>query len=172
MNQNEYSLGIGRVFVNLHALEFSIRLFLQELNPDSPPNSLKIITSKLKVGQSLPVDALTNYDTMGELISKYNMAIESSHPQYTVDKSIPNLRDALAHGRVWSANPNPPTQLVKFSKPTKDGMTTVTHVELMDSDWLKKQTTHIHAEIVKVYKAGQALKFKNWFVEFVPPLMP
>jgi hypothetical protein len=64
-------------------------------------------------------------------------------------RSLVDLRDALAHGRVWLPDLNTPPLLLKFEKPT-NGSTTVTFKQFISSEWLEPQLKRTAGEIQKV----------------------
>lgn len=161
MTLEEYTLGLGKILVNFHSLEFSLRMFLRNAEDVAGPPEPQIVMHQLKVGQSVPVNAFSNYDTLGTLVKKFNTLLPTSNQELSVDESIVHLRDALAHGRVWAQQPNPPLQLVKFAQPT-GGQAIVTHAETVDEEWLKSNTTRVRVELEKVAAAGRLLQPGNW----------
>jgi hypothetical protein len=59
-----------------------------------------------------------SYDSLGDLIEKFNAAAVS----HTISKGLVHVRDALAHGRMIalnSYNPDGPRTLIKFAKPNR-----------------------------------------------------
>jgi len=148
MTLEEHTLGLGKVIVNLHSLEFKLRAFLWKREGHS---SWKFL-SALREGDTAPENAFTNYDTLNELIEKYNAEAGESFPELCVDPRIVDLRDAIAHGRLGSDVPQPPLRLLKFSKPA-GGNVKVTNSILVDDQWLSAQTTRVRLEIEKVAKA-------------------
>jgi len=158
MNLEEYTCALGKIVVNLHSLEFALRTFLWNYeSPQNPPNWNTQI-SQLQVGQTVPLNAFTNYDELRKLINKFNSLVDAS---LCVDPKVVTLRDALAHGRVWAQAPHPPMQLVKFSKPS-NGSVTVTHAECVDDQWLQSQASRVSGEIEKVAKAGLKMQPSKW----------
>lgn len=151
---------IGKIVVNLQSLEFALRLFLDEIQ--SLPGIAKgapIEFMKLTVGEWVPENYFTNYDTLNQLIQKVNSELNSHGLSERVDKSIVELRDALAHGRVLALNPQGPFRILKFSKP-KNGKVQVTVSVDITPDWLSQQIKHTVNELQKVVKLGQALGLK------------
>jgi len=51
---------------------------------------------------------MTNYDTLGQVFSKYNKVVSKIDPSLQVDTEIAELRDGIAHGRVLSKRPERP----------------------------------------------------------------
>jgi hypothetical protein len=161
MNLEEYTLALGKIVVNLHSLEFALRMFLWNQESPHGPSNWKTKVPQLQVGQSVPVNAFTNYDSLKELIEKFNVVVQKIDPSLCVDLGVVSLRDALAHGRVSAQVPQPPMQLIKFSKPS-NGLVTVTYAEYMDEQWLQSHVTRVRSEIAKVAKAGQLMQPSKW----------
>lgn len=105
--------------------------------------------SHLKVGDTVPENAYTSYDTLDQLIARFNRLAAKRFPAKAIDVRIVAVRDALAHGRIWADSPGPPLRLLKFSKP-KDGIAKVQFAEVMSIDWLNSQTARLSAELGKV----------------------
>lgn len=168
MNLEKYTLAIGKIIVNLHSLEFALRTFLWNHEDPVGLTNWHIAMPQLQVGQTVPVNALSNFDTLGKLIEKFNEIMQKTDSTLSVDQTIVDLRDALAHGRIWAEVPQPPMQLVKFDKPN-GSETTVTHAELIDSIWLDSQKTRVWNEIEKVRKAGQTMQPGKCWASFVSP---
>lgn len=115
------------------------------------------------MGDQVAEDAFTNWDTMRELIAKYNSRIESVDRSLCVDDSVVELRDALAHGRAAALSPSGPMRLLKFTKP-KNGQVEVTFAAQMDKTWFQKYITLTRHQLKKVEAAGKRLglnTFKN-----------
>jgi len=161
VNLEEYTFAIGKIIVNLHSLEFSLRTFLWNHEGPNGIANWNTAMPQLQVGQSVPINAFSNYDTLKKLIAKYNKVVQKKDLSLCIDMTIVDLRDALAHGRIWAGIPQPPMQLVKFSMPV-NGMVTVMHAELIDDSWLNVQKSRVWNEIGKVVKAGQQLQPSNW----------
>lgn len=150
MTLEEYTFGLGKLIVNLHSLEFALRAFLWNRQGGS---SWKFLDN-LQEGNTVSENAFTNYDTLKELIAKYNNLVTSVSSDLCVDSQLVKLRDALAHGRVASNTPQPPLRLLKFDKPSR-GTVKVTHSVLVDENWLAAQTTRVRVEMEKIVAAEQ-----------------
>jgi hypothetical protein len=157
---DDRSSKIGKVVTNLQALEFSLRLFLDETQ--GYPNAKREITinlTGLTVGEWVPENYFTNYDTLNQLIRKVNAELQSRGLSEQIDESIVELRDALAHGRVLANHPDGPFRILKFSKPM-NGKTRVTVSVEMTSDWLSQQVKRTANEVLKIVKIGQSIGLK------------
>jgi hypothetical protein len=67
---------------------------------------------ELQAGQTVEENAFTSYDTLGQLITKYNGAVKASAPELQVDPDLSDLRDLLAHGRMFSNEPVSPLRVM------------------------------------------------------------
>jgi hypothetical protein len=148
VNLEEYTFALGKLMVNLHSLEFALRAFLWNREGGSSWRFL----DGLRQGDTVPENAFTSYDTLGQLIAKYNAFVAPLSSNLCVDSDLVSLRDALAHGWVASNAPEPPLRLLKFGKPS-GGTATVMHSILMEEGWLAAQTTRIRIETEKITAA-------------------
>ncbi len=153
MDLEEYPVLLGRVLSNLHSLEFLLRAFLyaKAAPPHTPfPKGISLDTAK--AGDNMPVNAMTDYDSLSHLIARYNAIVSPSRSDLAIDPTVVDLRDALAHGRVSAPNPGDSLLLVKLARPHA-GAATVTYSQPLTSAWLKQQTTRIHDEMMKIAHA-------------------
>jgi hypothetical protein len=153
MNLEKYAHQLGRLHGNLASLEFALRAYLYahaDLPHQPLPNGM-VLTS-LRVGDSIPENALTDYSTLAQLISRYNRSIPASHAKLSIDPNIVDLRDALAHGRVASSDSEDDFFLLKFSKPSF-GQTTITYSQQLSSAWLNQQIDRVRTELDKIINA-------------------
>ena len=146
MAPENYRERLGGVVENLHALEFLLRAFLQSLPSAKPielPHGTNIYDSP--VGTELPDNELTSFDTLNELIGRFNkeMAVRGQAP---VDTTLVELRDALAHGRVSATTPNGYLRLLKFDRP-RNGRVRVTFNAELNEDWFATQTRRTYQAI-------------------------
>jgi hypothetical protein len=141
------------LFTNLQTLEFLLRLFLYRKR--SRPH-ISFVRGQnltgLRVGKVLPENAVTDYDTLGKLIRRYNAIAARKIPGLKIAKDLVSLRDALAHGRVFVPMTGLPLQLLKFTRP-RDGRVKVEFAAALTLDWLGKQSARVLAEIEKVRAA-------------------
>ena len=105
MTQEEHARYLGGLVSNFQSLEFILRAFLQQL-PTAPQFGLAHGTDiySFPVGAELPLNELTSYDTLGELVKKFNSEMNGNEAS-KIDVTLVALRDALAHGRVSAAVP-------------------------------------------------------------------
>jgi hypothetical protein len=161
MELERYTLAMGRILVNFHALEVALRHFFKGYEARLAPPSPAVPDKPMHVGQVVPLETYSAYDSLNGLIKSYNAVVVKSHAQFVLEATLVELRDALAHGRVWGTEP--PLQLLKFSKPTKGGAgVTVLQADTMDETWLEAQNTRVLRETAKVFKAGKQLQPTHW----------
>jgi hypothetical protein len=147
---------MGTLVVNLQSLEFALRAFLHNdeigwQKKETQPEFLEGIAE----GDEVPDNAFTNFDTLGQLIEKYNKLVGSTNSEFSVDADLKNTRDALAHGRIASRSPShdEPQKLVKYDKPS-NGKVSVSHCVVLSKGWFDKEIKRIYEAVQKVSKAN------------------
>jgi hypothetical protein len=154
----KHALALGKVLLNFHALEISLRHFFRAYEAAMNPNNTRVQVKAKPVGQIVPMDSFSVHDSLNGLVRKFNSIVGSAHRELTVDPAVIELRDALAHGRVWSEKSGAPVQLLRFTKPTPGKVTiSITHADTVDEAWLDAQGTRVALETEKVAKAGGIL---------------
>ncbi len=159
-NQEKMQQNIGRLISNLQSLEFVLRLFLVEINRKR--NSSEIIKGEInnyKVGEEINENPFTNYDSLKEIINKVNAILLKENIKDQIDLSLVNTRDAFAHGRISSLNPEGPFRLLKFSKPI-DGKVKVTMSFDITLEWLSDQINKTYSETIKLGGISEKLGLK------------
>ena len=137
------------------SLEALLRLALY--NKESNPNGtlpLGFDIWKTKPGDTLPVNALTDYRTLGRLINDYNTLFPEC-PQVHIDRRVVELRDAFAHGRISADSPDGNDFLVKFSKAV-DSFVTVTDSQELSEVWLREQVRFVRDQVTKVLNVASS----------------
>jgi len=153
MTPEQHARGMGKLMINFQSLEFSLRLFLCEANnetvklPDTSPTQME-------------VTHMTNYDSLGDLLEKYNSIASKSASSFIIDTSLVKIRDAIAHGRTLSSSLNSPVRLFKFSKP-KNNMVKVVYDQVLDEAWYKENIRKVFEQIRKVYTCSKQFNFKS-----------
>jgi hypothetical protein len=81
LNYDDHCIGVGRLWGKLQSLEVTLRIFLTQANPSK--------------------NYITNQDTVGILVEKYNSQLSKAEQSlYSVDTTVVDSRNALAHGLV------------------------------------------------------------------------
>jgi len=140
--------------VNFQSLEFVLRAFLWESEKDEDK---KPKLGELKKGEVVAENAFTNYDSLNELIKKYNQNPKISSAGLNIDRTIVDIRNAIAHGRVFGKTPTPPQSLLKFSKP-KNKYVRVTFSVQLTQGWFNEQLPRVQRAILTVAKALEMLQ--------------
>jgi len=142
MTLDEHARHLGRLLSNLQSLEFLLRAFLSQL-PGARPFGLPDGTDiySFPVGARVPENDLTSYDSLTQLLEKFNSAMRA-HGKAEIGGSLIELRDALAHGRVSAAEENENWRLLKFSK-AKGGSVQITFSEVMTEAWFNGQNMEL-----------------------------
>lgn len=158
MEQEQHPLNLGKLLVNFHALEAALRLLLFEFERASDSLSTQLgDLHDLKVGDVVPENAFTNWDSLRELIDKYNNNPKIISSGLGIDRELVDIRDALAHGRIFGKHPLPPFKLVKFNQPRNKQVKVTFSVELTQ-EWLMRQQARVQDAFFKVVKAKQRLQ--------------
>lgn len=173
MSQNtdelKFAERLGSIKANLLSLEFLLRVFLFNSEGKVSGGSCRPISlHSLEAGQLAPVNALTNYDSLGQLIDKFNHFVkQNSAEELCINKAqLVDLRDALAHGRAFTDRPAPPFRLLKFAKPRGEKVE-VTFSALMTKEWFVNQAGYILQAMKSVQEAGNRLEISNTEIEWV-----
>jgi seryl-tRNA synthetase len=145
----DHLIGTGGIMMNLQALELHLRYFLLRSRGQAmafPRDGDKMVAENY----------VTNYLPLGDLVAEYNKSLsEQEHSNYSVDPATIRVRDALAHGRLGTRALNPPYTLWKFGRPN-DGQVPVEFVEVLNSEWLRKNRLMIDAQIDRVLACFKA----------------
>ena len=144
---------LGRLVANMQSLELALRVFLHnnEIAKGLPPPTK--IYSEMKVGDVVVNDAFTNWDSLKQLITKYNKDKRVTADGLTIDEKLVDIRDAMAHGRIASTSPSILLKtLLKFKRPTGDTVE-VEYSALMSREWINEQMDRFHNAILKVTQA-------------------
>lgn len=149
MDLNKYALLLGLLVANLQSLEFALRAALFNHNNRST-SGLKF--EEIQVGDEVDENEFTNYNTLRELIDKYNKQIATDEAS-KIDTDIIIIRDALAHGRVSSSSPTEHMRIIKFNKP-KSKKVIVNFSEKMSESWMKSTIKRVYNEVQKVNNKG------------------
>jgi len=74
---------------------------------------------------------MSSFDSLWQLIKKFN---DLPHHTKSVDPSLVDLRDALAHGRVFAGPDDDHFRIVKFDKPA-NGSARISYNQVMTEQW-------------------------------------
>jgi hypothetical protein len=155
VKHDQHNVQIGRLVGNLGSLEFALRLFLAEAAGQE--------VALPKSGEAtVRLSYVTNWDSLGDLVRKYDQSLSADEGKaFRVDDEAVALRDAIAHGRVLSATPDPPLTLYRFGKP-KDNMVPVEWCTVLDAAWLRGKVGFVHRQIMNVVECARARGYKSF----------
>lgn len=155
----QYACRLGRIYGNLMSLETSIRAFLGEECARNRPDksSPKVFDfERLRVGDVVPADPMTDFSALDQLVRRYNAVALKKCPDWALDRSLIDMRDALAHGRHFTEDTDVPLLLLKFSKVT-NGTVKVECAERLTEERMREWAEAFFTAIVKVTKAADFL---------------
>ncbi len=152
MDDDAHALGLGSLVANLQSLELMLRAYLALTSGDEEADGRRLIGKG--VGDKVPEDPFTNYDSLGQLIRKYNAQV--GDPDLSVSEDVVEVRDALAHGRISAWLPEFPLQLLRFAEP-QDGTVEITQLVTLTEEWFAEQRRHVFAQAKKVEGARKRL---------------
>jgi hypothetical protein len=152
MTIENHALDLGKLVGNLHSLEFCLRTFLQKM-PTARPTGLPwgVDVYSFPVGTELVESELTSFDSLAALIDKVNAELFRQGSSERVDRSLVELRDALAHGRISANAENETLRLLKFNKPNS-GRVQITFNQVMSKEWFAEQQKRVFSSIEIVAK--------------------
>jgi hypothetical protein len=153
MKLSEHCMQLGKLASSLQGLEFALRAFLLKHNEAHEP---KVNPATITAGNQVALNSFTNWDTLGQLIDKFNDVAKASCPACCVDRTVVDVRDMIAHGRVAGRGPEPPWQLIKFGKPSGQKVP-VEQVVTVDEQWLLSNVQMVTSQLKNVYDASKAL---------------
>lgn len=147
----EHSQNLGALLTNIHSLEFLLRAFLYNFKEkDEKKWTYGVDIYNYEIGTKLPENSFTNYDSLSQLIIKYNFIAQKNSIE-EIDLTLIDLRDALAHGRTSACEENKPLRLIKFSRPS-NGEVEVTYNAVMTKEWFSVQKERVKNAINQVLK--------------------
>lgn len=148
MEYEDHIKALGLLVSYFHTLEFALRAVLKN---QEKGKLKKIDYYILNTGDLIHEDSMTNYDSLGTLIDKYNGLAPK---KLKITKEIVAIRDVIAHGRVFSAGQYLPMKLFKFNKPDH-GEVSVAFAATLDEKWFKSTAVRLYEAINKVMKMNE-----------------
>jgi len=152
MDDDAHALGLGRLIANLQSLELMLRAYLALTSDDEEADGRRLIGKG--VGDKVPEDPFTDYDSLRQVIRRYNAKV--ADPELSVSEDVVEIRDALAHGRISAWSPEFPLQLLTFAKP-QDATVEITQLVTLTEEWFAEQRRHVFAQAQKVERARRQL---------------
>jgi len=152
MKDSEYYELLGRLVGNFCSLEVAVRMFLHGYNREATMPDLP----DLNVGTEVAESSFTNWDSLGDLVDKFNKVVQDRDLDDKLDRCVVRVRDMIAHGRILGVTPAPPHTLYKFGRP-QNGRVTVEAVEMLDESFLHQQLGRVFQQVRIVVRASKAL---------------
>ncbi len=128
MTREEHCEKLGMLIGNLQSLELALRAFLSERHSTMEPD---VNVDEAKVGDWVASNSFTNYMSLGQLVRKFNGFVQGSTPEAMLDPSVVEIRDALAHGRLWSKRRSFPLRLFRFGEPKNNRVQIIMNEDLI-----------------------------------------
>lgn len=157
MDKQEHACHLGGLIGNLQSLEIAIRLALAQRPGSVAKDTYGDDFRNAPVGTRIPLSDLSSYASLGKLIKSFNNVFAPTPP---LDSALVDLRDALAHGRVF-AGPSENEEefrIVKFAKPDKGATeVTVIYSAVMNEAWFEENKARVRAALKTVMAVLQIL---------------
>jgi hypothetical protein len=150
MPDEGYATKLGKIWGNFHSLETVLRAILAQRDLREALTADQSFET-LAAGDLVRETPLTDYASLGQIIKQFNTVVSADR---RIDPTLVELRDALAHGRVWSSNGSFPLRLLKFDRP-KDGSVRVTWATTLTDEWLDQQRERVFNALVRAHSAEQ-----------------
>ena len=127
MNYDDHCINLGELWGDLQYLEVTLRIFLTQADPTK--------------------NYITSYDTLGVLVVEYNGQLsEAEQSLYSVDTTVIDVRNALAHGLVSRPIGGPRFPLTLLHKGQQHKMTL---------EWFDDQRTLVREQEERISACGR-----------------
>lgn len=139
----EHPKQLGKLIGNLLTIEGLARLLLA-INKAGSLKATRPALPNVTKGDLVDITPISDPESLTSVLKKYNAHIAKNRPDLKVDvPTIVNLRDALAHGRVFGfGNPqnasSTPLRLLKFAKNPQNKKVKVELCEDMTEQWFNE----------------------------------
>lgn len=154
----DHATQLGKLIGNFQSLETVLRVFLDKMSASTSPRLPQGKTYfGLRAGEEVPVNAFTNFDTLGQLVEKYNAVVRAKDSSLLVDAGVVAVRDLLAHGRIAADSPDE-TRLtvIKFDRPL-NATVRVTDSAMMTNQWCQERIDLVRMQLEKVARALETI---------------
>jgi hypothetical protein len=149
-----HAIHLGKLVGNIQSLESLLRFVLVTTENKRAQGSKRPPSYwNMSAGDVVAEDASTNFDTLGQLIGKFNAIVGAHDAALCIDLAVVGLRDLLAHGRIAAdAKDERRIAILKFSKPI-DGKVNVEASALMSETWFDAQQALMRVQLGRVETA-------------------
>jgi hypothetical protein len=109
----------------------------------------------ISVGDLIEENPFTSRESLRPLIEKYNKVIRLKDPSLVIHRGVVDLRDSLAHGRIYRKSVKSQPRLLKFSNnlDKATGKVRAETVETLDPATLHRWNTYLFMAVHKVQRA-------------------
>ena len=142
-----HATNLGRIVGNLLSIEMGARMAIVKLD-ERAAKKVEAQLPQVKTGDSVEINAFTNSDDLRQTLEKFNKHAPL-HCRLDINPII-NLRDALAHGRVFGYGPIKHLRLLKFSRKANNGKVSVELVQDMTDAWFTQSIQFLDSAFEKV----------------------
>jgi len=160
MELDKQALAFGSLMNNVLSLEFLIRAFL--LEAEGNPEDLSLKEGKLyelNEGDEIPLNAFTRDKYFGQVVKKYNENTRIKEEGLSIDNTVVDIRNALAHGMIFGLRTSPPLKLLHFSK--ERNKVRVKLNVLMTIDWFNEQIRQVRLATDNVEEAIRLVEIER-----------
>jgi hypothetical protein len=142
-----HATNLGKIVGNLLSIEMGARLAIVKLD-ERAAKQVQAQLSQVNFGDYVEINAFTNDDDLRQTLEKFN---KRAPLNCRLDiKPIVNLRDAMAHGRMFGLGSKRFLRLLKFSRKPTAGKVTVELVQDMTDAWFKQNIEFLDLALEKV----------------------
>jgi len=142
-----HAINLGKIVGNLLSLEMGARLAIVKLD-ERAAKQVQAQLPQVKTGDLVEINAFTNSDDLMQTLEKFN---KRAPLNCRLDiKSIVNLRDAMAHGRMFGYGSMKHLRLLKFSRKANAGKVSVELVQDMTDAWFMQSIQLLDSALEKV----------------------
>lgn len=146
----------GYFVMNLQAIDTAIRAFLECRDGRA--------LSFPRPGETeIEETWLTKFVYFGPLVKEFNGSLHTAFERanYALDEKVIDLRNAFAHGRLFTDFEKFPARLWKFGNRNGKGKIPVEFCELLTPEWLLKNHNFAAREYGKVLRCFKHRKYKG-----------
>lgn len=160
MSNEYFPPELGGLWGNFLSLDAVLRLFHLRL-PNAVPTGIPrgVDIHSFPIGTEFPESPLASAKYFSWFVASYNKEVVNRTLGQTIDDSLVDLRNALAHGFVSTDVNEGPMRLLKFDR-SRAGFVKITMNEVMDQAWFKTQKRRVFDAIHMVHAAAEKLPHK------------
>lgn len=144
-----HALNLGKLLGMLQSIEMGSRMAIVKLDRRAA-DQVQSQLPQLKAGDMVEINALTNSDDLRQTLEQYNK--RASLDRRIEIEPIVNLRDALAHGRVFGFGSVKPLRLLKFSRKTKGEKILIELALDMTDEWFGESIITLEQALEQIRK--------------------